>query len=417
MDVPKCKNRGATTISVGFGSSSSLVAAAATTTKTTIPPKGSFYPSCSSTRGWNQVLRVGTVVLACSSYCFQLVVHVNAEAIPATNFFEGSRHLGVSSSSANNNYYFSIEGKDNNKAKKGTSSGEGEKHGRSQYQSSKVLTATTPTTTSSSTRRSNNGNGTGSSTSSSILPIRVAYQGEPGAYSEKATRELLGDGVMAVAQPNFESCFQAVAVRRDCDFACIPVENSLGGSIHENYDLMLRYPSLSIVAEHEFRVHHCLLVSSPHIRNKQDIRYAISHPQALAQCDTYLRTLGITPIPLYDTAGSAKLLADAAAAAAQSHSSTNTDDTSSSSTSSSTTTNILPPGCTPQNTAAIASDLAGITYGLHCLEKGIEDDDSNFTRFLLLGRQSVLQFLHNKQIPSKVMEICYTIIYTYKYIY
>ncbi|KAI2508297.1 prephenate dehydrogenase [Fragilaria crotonensis] len=87
--------------------------------------------------------------------------------------------------------------------------------------------------------------------------LRIAYQGEPGAYSEKATRELLGDKVVAIGRPDFESCFRAVA-NRECDYACLPIENSLGGSIHENYDLMLRY-DLTIVAEHEFRVKHCML--------------------------------------------------------------------------------------------------------------------------------------------------------------
>jgi hypothetical protein len=68
--------------------------------------------------------------------------------------------------------------------------------------------------------------------STSHRPIRVCYQGEPGAYSEKSLRELLGPHVIAVARPNFESCYQAVA-SRECDYACLPVENSLGGSIHE----------------------------------------------------------------------------------------------------------------------------------------------------------------------------------------
>ena len=66
--------------------------------------------------------------------------------------------------------------------------------------------------------------------STSHRPIRVCYQGEPGAYSEKSLRELLGPHVIAVARPNFESCYQAVA-SRECDYACLPVENSLGGSI------------------------------------------------------------------------------------------------------------------------------------------------------------------------------------------
>ena len=200
------------------------------------------------------------------------------------------------------------------------------------------------------------------------LGIRVAYQGEPGAYSEKSTRELLGPNVVAVGRPNFEACFQAVA-SMECDYACLPIENSLGGSIHENYDLMLRY-DLTICAEHDFRVQHCLL-AMPGV-SKDDIKFAVSHPQALAQCDNYLRGLGITPIPAYDTAGSAKMISE----------------------------NSLPDGCTPQNTAAIASDLAGKTYGLNSVEKGIEDDDTNFTRFLLLGRKGVVQYL-TKKIPAK----------------
>jgi prephenate dehydratase/prephenate dehydrogenase len=203
-----------------------------------------------------------------------------------------------------------------------------------------------------------------------VRPLRVAYQGEPGAYSEKATRELLGSKVVAVGHPSFESCFRAVA-SMECDYACLPIENSLGGSIHDNYDLMLRY-DLTIVAEHEFRVHHCLLVKQG--VQKNDIKYAISHPQALAQCDNYLRNLGITPIATYDTAGSAKMIAENGPK--------------------------LPEGCTPDNTAAIASDLAGRTYGLHCLAERIEDDDSNFTRFLLLSRNDVVQYL-TKKIPAK----------------
>lgn len=201
------------------------------------------------------------------------------------------------------------------------------------------------------------------------VPIRVAYQGEPGAYSEKSTRELLGEKVVAIGRPSFEACFQAVA-SMECDYACLPVENSLGGSIHENYDLMLRY-DLKIVAEHEFRVSHCLL-AKPGVK-RSEIKYAISHPQALAQCDNFLRGLGITPIPVYDTAGAAKMISEGAK---------------------------LPNKCTPENTAAIASDLAGKTYGLNCLDAGVEDDDTNFTRFLLLSRKDVMQYL-TKSIPTK----------------
>jgi hypothetical protein len=146
----------------------------------------------------------------------------------------------------------------------------------------------------------------GSLAISSALGMRVAYQGEPGAYSEKSTRELLGDKVTAIGRPDFESCFRAVA-SMEVDYACLPIENSLGGSIHENYDLMLRY-DLTICAEHEFRVQHCVL-TKPGVK-LEDIKYAISHPQALAQCDNYLRSLGIRPIQTYDTAGSAKMISE-----------------------------------------------------------------------------------------------------------
>lgn len=205
---------------------------------------------------------------------------------------------------------------------------------------------------------------------STRLGIRVAYQGEPGAYSEKSTRELLGGKVTAIGRPDFESCFRAVA-SMEVDYACLPVENSLGGSIHENYDLMLRY-DLTICAEHEFRVQHCILVK-PGVK-LEDIKYAISHPQALAQCDNYLRGLDIKPVPTYDTAGSAKMIIDHPER--------------------------MPDNCTPENTCAIASDMAGTTYGLDCLAASVEDDDTNFTRFLLLGRKGVLPYL-TKQVPSK----------------
>jgi hypothetical protein len=178
---------------------------------------------------------------------------------------------------------------------------------------------------------------TTSKTTSTVLNLRVAYQGEPGAYSEKSTRELLGNNVIAIGKSNFEECFRSVA-SMEVDYCCLPIENSLGGSIHENYDLMLRY-DLTICAEHEFRVQHCVLASpdassvlggggnNNQDNQQQQIKYAISHPQALAQCDNYLRSLNIIPIPTYDTAGSAKMIRD----------------------------NDLPSGCTPLNTIAIGT--------------------------------------------------------------
>lgn len=189
-------------------------------------------------------------------------------------------------------------------------------------------------------------------------PMKVAFQGESGAYSEKAARELLGTRVVSVPYESFEDTFKAVA-SRDVDYACVPIENSLGGSIHTNFDLLMRY-DLHIVAEHEFRVEHALL-ALPGVK-MEDIKKVMSHPQALAQCDEFLRSKGLKPVPEYDTAGSAKMIAD--------------NDW--------------------RDCAAVASDLAGSTYGLDVIQSNIEDHDNNFTRFLLLSRQPVSSFIPPK---------------------
>jgi len=188
--------------------------------------------------------------------------------------------------------------------------------------------------------------------------LKVCYQGEPGAYSEKSLRSLLGPSPISVGRKSFEDCFRSVSTKQS-DYCLLPFENSLGGSIHENYDLMLRY-DLVIVGEHDFRVRHCF-ITRPGVKT-EEIKYAISHPQALKQCDNWLRARNIIPIPTYDTAGSAKMLKE---------------------------NKNLPEGCTPENTAAIASDLAADTYGMDCRCSNIEDDDSNFTRFLLLARKGL----------------------------
>jgi len=182
-------------------------------------------------------------------------------------------------------------------------------------------------------------------------PMRVAFQGEPGAYSEKASRELLGSRILTMPYQSFEDAFKAVA-SREADYAVVPIENSLGGSIHTNFDLLLRY-DLHIIGEHEFRVEHSLL-ALPGVK-RGDIKKVLSHPQALAQCDNYLRAWGVKKEEAYDTAGSAKMIKDQGL----------------------------------YDCAAIASDLAGQTYGLEVIDTNIEDHDNNFTRFLLLGRQPV----------------------------
>jgi len=181
--------------------------------------------------------------------------------------------------------------------------------------------------------------------------MKVAFQGEPGAYSEQAVFDYFGN-VETLPCESFDSAFDSVVAGK-CDLALIPIENSLAGSIHQNYDLLLRH-NLYIVGEYFLRVRHCL-IGFPDV-NKEDIKKATSHPQALGQCAAYLRNLGIKPEAVYDTAGSVKLLKESGV----------------------------------RDTAAIASKRAAGLYEMQIIEEGIEDDAENFTRFLAVGRESVV---------------------------
>src|SRR5215213_7187223 len=177
--------------------------------------------------------------------------------------------------------------------------------------------------------------------------MKIAFQGEPGAYSEQAVFNYFGD-VETLPSESFDRVFNAV-VTGACDKGLIPIENSLAGSIHQNYDLLLRH-DLHIVGEYLLRVQHCLIVL-PAVK-KEDIRKVISHPQALGQCAAYLRGLGVKTESVYDTAGSVKLLKESG----------------------------------ERTTAAIASRRAAELYEMQILEEGVEDNAENYTRFLAISK-------------------------------
>ncbi len=179
---------------------------------------------------------------------------------------------------------------------------------------------------------------------------RIAFQGEPGAYSEEAIRQHL-PSAETVPYPNFEAMFQAV-LANEVDQMLLPVENSQAGTVAQSYELLLEY-DLRVQAEVILRVQHMLL--APPDTTLADIRYVKSHPQALMQCAGFLSRRGWEAIPAYDTAGSARDLAH----------------------------NPEP------HTASIASALAGELYGLTVLERGIEDDKINSTRFFLIGHDDM----------------------------
>jgi prephenate dehydratase len=180
--------------------------------------------------------------------------------------------------------------------------------------------------------------------------MKIAFQGEPGAYGEQAVFDYFGE-VETLPRESFDAVFGAV-VTGAADAGLIPIENSLAGSIHQNYDLLLRH-DLHIIGEYPLRVQHCL-IALPGVA-KTDIKKAISHYQALGQCAAYLRQLGIKPETVYDTAGSVKMLKESGA----------------------------------RDTAAIASRRAAQIYEMPILEEGIEDNPENYTRFLAVSKTAV----------------------------
>ena len=178
----------------------------------------------------------------------------------------------------------------------------------------------------------------------------IAYQGEPGAYSEAAVFEhyLVFDQTLPC--PSFEKVFESVESGK-ATHGLIPIENSLAGSIHRNYDLLLDH-GLTITSEHHFRVSHCLLALSDVPLG--DIKTAHSHPQALSQCRGNLARLGIESIIESDTAGSARMIKERGLRTA----------------------------------AAVASSRAAEVYGLKILKENLEDNPENYTRFLGLVKAS-----------------------------
>jgi len=188
--------------------------------------------------------------------------------------------------------------------------------------------------------------------------LRVAFQGVHGANSELAIRQHFGDDAEVVPFPLLGDVFQAVQSNL-VDSALVPVENAMAGAVAQAYELLME-SDLLIQAEVILHVHHALL--APEGVAMTDIKQARSHPQALAQCEQFLRRHKIEPVPAYDTAGSARDLAIT-----------------------------LTPGV-----AAIASPLAAKLYGLNILMTDIEDVQYNFTRFLLLGHDTPTPGDYNK---------------------
>lgn len=190
-------------------------------------------------------------------------------------------------------------------------------------------------------------------TSATADVTRVAFQGERGAFGDEAVRAYFGRHLSSTAEAipyrAFSDVFRAVAAG-EVDYGLVPVENSQAGSINDVYDL-LRQHDLFVIGEIGHPVNHCLLALPG--QKIGDIKRVISHPQALAQSDVFLRELGVEIVATYDTAGSAKMVREEQL----------------------------------QGVAAVAGAGAAELYELDILARGIQTIKDNFTRFIALGRE------------------------------
>ncbi len=186
-----------------------------------------------------------------------------------------------------------------------------------------------------------------------MAKIKVAFQGERGAFSEVASKKFIGKNAMPVACSSFASLFDMVE-KGKTKYGVIPIENSLIGSIHKNYDLLLER-NLKVIGETYLRINHCLIAAKKVPVSK--IQRVFSHPAALDQCrDFFDAHPTVAPISYYDTAGAVKMLSESGL----------------------------------YNAGAIASPYAAEIYKMHIIRKSIEDEKSNFTRFLLLAKKEVV---------------------------
>ncbi|MDG5814372.1 prephenate dehydratase [Chitinispirillales bacterium ANBcel5] len=180
--------------------------------------------------------------------------------------------------------------------------------------------------------------------------MSIAFAGERGAFTELAAREYFRNGEQFVPYPEFENVFKAVARGKE-SFGVVPIENSFAGSIHQNYDLLLE-SKLYITGEIFLRINHHLIANKG--TSLRQIRRVYSHPQAFAQCKTYLKKFGKEDqIAFPNTALAVKKIRDEKLSDA----------------------------------AAVASMQAAIDFDMQVLDSNIEDNPWNTTRFLIVSKK------------------------------
>ena len=179
--------------------------------------------------------------------------------------------------------------------------------------------------------------------------VKVAFQGEKGAYSETAVYTFFGKAAGVKPCRDFKTVFDSVE-KQEAQFGVVPIENSLEGSVNQTYDLFLKY-DLKVRGEVVVKIEHCL-IANPNTKLAA-VKAVYSHPQALAQCRNFLEKSGWELIPTYDTAGSVKMLKEKGL----------------------------------KNAAAVASERAAELYEMKILARNIADNPENYTRFFVLSKE------------------------------
>ena len=179
--------------------------------------------------------------------------------------------------------------------------------------------------------------------------MKVAFQGEIGAYSESAVYSFFGSSAEVKPCKNLSDVFESVK-KGETPYGVVPIENSIEGSVNQTYDLFLEY-DLKVRGEIVLKIVHCLIAHPGTQLNS--IRTVYSHPQALAQCRKFLEKLGCRLISTFDTAGSVKMIKEEGL----------------------------------KDAGAIASERAAEIYGMKVLAKEIGDTPNNYTRFFVLSKQ------------------------------
>lgn len=194
----------------------------------------------------------------------------------------------------------------------------------------------------------------------------VAFQGERGAFSELAVRRSFDEEAKVLPCHSFAKTFDAVSSGK-ASYAVVPVENTLGGTVYDNLDLLAMHPELTVVGEQQVRVVHNL-IGVPGAK-LEDIRKVYSHPQALAQCKEFLESMPfeIEQIPYYDTAGSVEFAKKQ----------------------------------NDKTIAGIAGAPAAKFHSMEILAQGIETNPSNYTRFYILSREENAEYIRSQAKSNK----------------